>query len=165
MHQFFFASLQWTMSSISDIYFFCELQRFIGPKQSNHWLESCVQKKEQYAATSCTKLPSSCSKLDSVALANTDLTVSGLEISEKKEGGIHSTKTVEGNENQCFETILNGTYCDYEELNSIPSDQCSNADSPTNLGLLFTDAAHIVLSERSTSRSAKRICRYSTSFF
>ena len=150
------------MSSISDIYFFCELQRFIGPKQSNHWLESCVQKKEQYAATSCTKLPSSYSKLDSVALANTDLTVSGLEISEKKEGGIHSTKTVEGNENQCFETILNDTYCDHEEP-QIASDP--NADSPTNLGLLFTDAAHIVLSDTSTSRSAKRIRRYSTSFF
>ena len=146
------------MSCISDIFFFSELQRFIGQKQINNWLKSCMKMREQCAATSCTQSLS-------MALAKADPTVGCLEIPGKKEEVIASTKTIESNENQCFETILNGTYCDYEELNSIPSDQCSNADSPTNLGLLFTDAAHIVLSERSTSRSAKRICRYSTSFF
>ena len=62
-------------------------------------------------------------------------------------------------ENQCFDKATT------DDRDIAPPDLCPHAETPTNLGLLFTDAAHVVFSQAETRRAAKSFRKFGSSFF
>jgi hypothetical protein len=171
------------MSRIADIYFYCELLHSIGPKESNEWLQTCVlEKSEMNATTSRAKSPSnrSLKSLNSTLSASSAEQTTEIDLNictrvHSAEGMISIEKSAEAHKKvQYLEASLNadginGINDDRDSINddreSIPSDSYSFSESPTNLGLLYTDAAHIVLNKLPNIRSLKGIRKFRSSFF
>jgi hypothetical protein len=168
------------MSRIADIYFYCELLHSIGPKESNEWLQTCVlEKSEMNATTSRAKSPSNRSLKSlnpaSSAEQTTEIDLNICTRVHSAEGMISIEKSAEAHKKvQYLEASLNadginGINDDHDSINddreSIPSDSYSFSESPTNLGLLYTDAAHIVLNKLPNIRSLKGIRKFRSSFF
>ena len=152
------------MSNLSDIYFYYELKRCIGPKQSDEWLQTCVVQNNDSIKMACARsLSNGSSKSFSVSFssnstAETVETDLGHALTE--QGPVKSCKNKEVEpENQCFDKATT------DDRDIAALDLCPHAETLTNLGLLFTDAAHVVFSQAETRRAAKSFRKFGSSFF
>ena len=150
------------------MYFYYELSDCIGPNKSHEWLQTCADDNRNTfhehasSVTSCNSLRSrsSCS----ASFGSADMFDLSMCTSRHSAEGTIQTGAVE----ICKEGLSSQTGTaeafDYKHI-SVPSYLCLDQESPANLGLLYTDAAHIVLQQSVRSKSAKSIRKFNSSQF
>lgn len=152
--------------NVSDTYFYLELLRSVGPEASNNWLGTVVAEK-----SNSTPSPT-----------NTSASISSSRPSSWNRHGIHMMPAAQQDNIQPTTTCESQRSDVTERVSAADPDQlpqmCCNganltkwtaldieltAEPSDNLGLLFTDAAHIVLQE-CEFRKLRSQRRKSTSF-
>jgi hypothetical protein len=157
------------MYHICDVYFYCELLRSIGSKESDEWLKACaLKKKEIYVVAASERSPSK----EPLRSVNSTMTSAEPNIENEHwavcnlllpKECLESEKPVDEAKDRNLQSVDSNVNCCQED--HIPSEPYSFSDSQKNLGLLFTDAAHIVLNKPITSRSARIIRKFKSSLF
>jgi hypothetical protein len=118
--------------NVCDEFFYYELLRTVGQSESSKWLKSC----EVNAMSPTARSPKSQNTLRAYKPVPKLEETAGNEKMERAPSA--------------------GRWNEYEIFCSAPSDTEIIAESPNNIGLLFTDAAHIVLCDKETSRKFER---------
>ena len=136
----------WKQYSVSDLYFYSELLKSVGLKQTDEWLQHTALQRPSNGSTSPQLLPSTPVRMSAKQVAdadsNADLIFSNITdcsaIQQQSTGHAqqHTTNLVTKQTH-----MLENTNKDWAARNETDSAFMGN------LGLLFTDSAHCILED------------------
>jgi hypothetical protein len=149
-----------TSHSVTDAYFYLELLRIVGPEASNQWLERCANHRAQTPSqtnsssinfsTSARSDSKGQNRPDQRVLQSHPGTSSCNDASSRVQ---EENSAVSGDINVCEAREINTGYSlqkcrNYTNTTTMTaSDIELTAEPSSHMGLLFTDAAHIVLDD------------------
>ena len=128
--------------SISDIFFYEELLRQIGPNESNEWLKSSFKKRPSTPSPKRTSVTASRVFKNSVSQDLSACVREGHSAEREKPPPV----------SRCSQALLPPNNSPYPSALDIEL----MAEAPDNVGLLFTDAAHTLLNDSKFALSLRR---------